>query len=84
MNRGRIRSIVGFLAVGGAVFYIASALWDVYFIPSVPMARDWCKDWVDFREKDNPSAFTGCVEFKNDLEASKYYHNRRLLERNKW
>ncbi len=73
------KSVLAFLAIGGLVFYLASALWDVYFVPSVPMGKDWCRDWVDL-----PSGFSGCVDFKNDIEAAKYYHNKRMIERNRW
>ncbi len=84
MDLQRLKPVLTFLAVGGFAFFLASAVWNVYFVPSVPMDRDWCRDWVDLRGQDNPSGFSGCVEFKNDLEASKYYHNRRMIDRNKW
>jgi hypothetical protein len=85
MDTRNPRQVLTYLFLAGAFFYLAGALWSAYFIVSLPQAEDWCKDWIEPNPDAGGSGFYGCVSFKNDVEASKYYHNKQMLARNrKW
>jgi hypothetical protein len=85
MDTRNPRHVLAFVFLIGAFFYLAGALWSAYFIISLPQAEDWCKDWIEPDPDARGSGFTGCVGFKNDVEGTKYYHNKQMLVRNrKW
>jgi|GEM_PF-1903908 len=85
MDTRNPRQVLAFLFLAGAFFYLAGALWSAYFIVSLPQAEDWCIDWIEPDPDAGGSSFSGCVSFKNDVEASKYYHNKEMLALNrKW
>ena len=85
MNTRNPRHVLAFVFLVGVFFYLAGALWSAYFVIALPQPHDWCADWVDLRDKDDQSAFSGCVQFKNDVEALKYHHNQQMRDRNtKW
>jgi hypothetical protein len=85
MNTRNPRHVLAFAFLVGVFFYLAGAVWSAYFIISLPQAEGLCKDWVEPHPDAGGSGFSGCVGFKNDVEASKYYHNKQMLARNtKW
>jgi hypothetical protein len=85
MNTRNPRHVLAFAFLVGVFFYLAGAVWSAYFIIALPQAEGWCKDWVEPHPDAGGSGFSGCVGFKNDVEESKYYHNKQMLARNtKW
>src|SRR6266576_3141992 len=82
MNTRNPRHVLAFVFVMGVFFYLAGALWSAYFVIALPQPKDWCKDWIESNPDAGGSGFSGCVHFKNDVEASKYYHNIRMRDRN--
>ena len=80
--------------VGGYFLLIGLMLWLILavsqgiFLPSVPQAQDYCSRWVPIPDGvDAPERLAGsshrCVEFRNTLEQLKYYHNLRMVKRNR-
>lgn len=83
MDLGNRRHEIIYVVVAGFAFYIIGAMLSAIFIVAVPMAKDWCLDSVTI-EKSEGEYETICTEFKNDFEARKYYHNKRMVTRNKY
>jgi hypothetical protein len=82
------------LHVGGYLLLIGLMLWLILavshgiFLPSVPQAQDYCSRWVLIPDGiDAPERLVGsshrCIEFINTLERLKYYHNLRMVKRNR-
>ncbi len=80
--------------VGAFVLLTSIALWltlavaQGFFLTSVPQAADYCKKWVRIPDDvDAPERLAGssyrCVEFTSSLERLKYYHNLRMVKRNR-
>lgn len=67
--------IVGFL-----LFCIRAGL-NSYYVIKVPHEDNWCKKWVEIPVGENKEEYR-CVEFKNEIEKMKYYHNRTQQEHN--
>ncbi len=82
MSREETIKILQLVLLGGVV-YIASGLWSAFFIPSVEMDPDWCHDPPGMYEYKMEYGI-GCVDFKNDVESAKYYHNAALRDRNRY
>jgi len=77
------KHVITYVLVGGLVLYLLSAALSAVFIPVLPMADDWCRDSIEI-ERGNGRFETIVTDFKNDFEARKYYHNTRMLRRNKY
>ena len=59
-----------------------------FFLTSVPQASHYCKKWIQIPDDvDAPERLAGsssrCAEFISTLEKLKYYHNLRMVNRNR-
>lgn len=81
MSSNNPKHLLVFVSAAGVSIYLLNALWSAMFIVAVPMDDNWCSDAVEHRSGEYKSEWR-CVEFKNDLERQKYYHNRRMRQRN--
>lgn len=75
--------LIVFAVLVGVVAYFSSALWSAIFIVSLPMDADAIIDSVEVETGENESKWYP-TEFKNSLEEGKYYHNRRMRDRNRY
>jgi hypothetical protein len=80
--------VVCFTLLGTFVLWLGHAYLAGFFITSVPQDQHYCKKWVPLPEDaDGAERLAGssvrCVEFVNRLERLKYYHNLRMVERNR-
>lgn len=82
MRRKNFKYVITFVLIGGFFFYILNALWSAFFIHAVPQEKGWCTNWERF-ETGEDTYETVCLTFKNALEERKYFHNLRMLERNR-
>ena len=83
MDYNNKKHIITYIIVGGFVFYILSAIISSIFIISVPQDKDWCLESIEIQVSENDYK-TECIEFKNDFEMLKYYHNKEMVRRNKY
>lgn len=77
-----------FLLLTSVALWLTLAVAQGFFLASVPQEPDYCKKWVRIPEHvDAPERLAGsssrCVEFINTLERLKYYHNLRMVKRNR-
>ena len=72
----------------GCMLWLILAVSQGFFLLSVPQAPDYCGRWVSIPDgvaapERLAGASSSCVEFKNTLERLKYYHNLRMVKRNR-
>ena len=68
-----------YLLIGGAIFYLLGATFDIIFVPTIEQTEDFCEEWTErafrwHRAQD-------CIKFKNQIEELKYKHNKRMEKR---
>jgi hypothetical protein len=81
VNFKSVPHVVVFVAVAGAVLYLASAAWGALFIINMPNAPDWCTEFQT-RQVGEWETTRECVRFKNRLEQLKYEHDVGMVARN--
>lgn len=77
-----------FLLIAGIALWLGFAVSQGFFLKSVPQAQHYCKKWVRIPDGvDAPERLAGssshCEEFTSTLEKLKYYHNLRMVKRNR-
>ena len=83
MDFNKPKHIIPFLIIGSFIMFIISAVLSSFFIITLPLADDWCKDGDTIQIGEDEYEYV-CFEFKNEAEALKYYHNKDMLKRNKY
>ena len=78
----RKRDVLLFLVGGGLVAYLLAAILSAVFIVALPMADDWCLKSEEVQTGPETNEIV-CVAYKNSFERAKYFHNRRMIGRNK-
>ncbi len=74
--------------IASIALWLALAVSQGFFLKSVPQAQHYCKKWVQIPDGvDAPERMAGsssrCIEFISTLEKLKYYHNLRMVKRNR-
>jgi hypothetical protein len=88
MNAKNPLHVAAFLLFASVALWLTLAVAQGFFLTAVPQAPDYCKNWVPIPDDvDAPERLAGsstrCVEFVNTLERLKYYHNLRMVKRNR-
>jgi len=88
MNIRNLFHVGVYFLLMGLMLWLIVAVSHGIFVPSVPQAPDYCGRWVSIPDGvDAPERLAGsssiCVEFKNTFERLKYYHNLRMVKRNR-
>ena len=77
------KQVLVFWLIAGLGIYLLNALWSAIFIVSVPMDPNWCTDSVEYSSGEHGTEWQ-CVEFKDELEQRKYFHNQKMRQRNEY
>src|SRR3989344_3547835 len=88
MNAKNPFHIAAFLLLMNVALWLTLVVSQGFFLTDIPQAPDYCGKWVPIPEDvDAPERLAGsssrCVEFVNTLERLKYFHNLRMVERNR-
>lgn len=88
MNIRNPFQVGAFLLLFSGGLWITLAVLQGIFLTPVPQAPEYCNKWVPILDGDDaPERIAGssshCVEFINTLERLKYYHNLRMVKRNR-
>lgn len=84
MNINNKRHITSFFILGGFIIFLFHTVMQVIILSNVPQPADWCLDAVEYSDSGSGDTRTLCIEYKNDLEMRKYYHNKKQLTKNKY
>ena len=76
------RQWAALIAILGVFAYLLRAALAAIFVIAVPLADDWCTEWVTIPGDGNDLDEEVCVEFRSDYEEDKYYHNKAMETRN--
>ena len=68
-----------YIIIGGFLIYLLSAAVDLIFIPTLEMTDGWCKNWTE--NKVIYRRVRQCTDFRNEIDALKYTHNKMMEKR---
>ena len=71
-----------YIIIGGFLIYLLSATVDLIFVPTLEMKDGWCKSWTEKRVIYRK--IRECTEFRNEIDALKLKHNKRMENRNSY
>lgn len=78
MNLKNKWHVAAFLAVFGTLSYFGKVIWEVYYLPVLPLSEGWCLDAkkvvVDVSRYGEKMEWR-CIEFRSTLDEFIYYHN---------
>ena len=71
-----------YIVIGGFLIYLLGAAVDLIFIPTLEMSDGWCKNWTE--KKVTYRRVRECTDFRNEIDALKFKHNKRMEKRHSY